>query len=174
VAARLHFEDWVSFPLERVFLFFANPRNLARIMPPASGTRISHLKLVMPPPHPSGELEETTNLAGVSTEIHTSFRFLPPLPFRATWITLITEFEWNHHFADIQSKGPFRRWRHRHEFDEEVRTGVNGTLVRDIIDYEAGFGFVGALAEKLFLSSRIQRTFAHRQQILSQLLETPF
>jgi hypothetical protein len=25
---------------------------------------------------------------------------IPFLPFRAQWIALITEFEWNHHFAD--------------------------------------------------------------------------
>jgi len=40
------FEVWVPFPLERVFRFFANPENLPRIMPPASGTRIEALRLV--------------------------------------------------------------------------------------------------------------------------------
>jgi hypothetical protein len=31
----MSFEQWVPFPLERVFLFFADPRNLPRLMPPS-------------------------------------------------------------------------------------------------------------------------------------------
>ena len=42
---RLEFGQWVPYPLEEVFLFFADPRNLPRIMPPATGTRIEHLSL---------------------------------------------------------------------------------------------------------------------------------
>jgi ligand-binding SRPBCC domain-containing protein len=170
VAAHVQFEEWVSFPSERVFLFFANPNNLPRIMPPATGTRIDQLKLVAPPPPPSASKTPSTSLAGVGSEIFTSFLVLPPLPFRATWIALITEFAWNHHFSDIQRKGPFRRWQHRHEFFAEIRRGVTGTLVRDVIEYEAGFGIVGTLAEKLFISGQMRRTFAHRQEALGSLL----
>ena len=36
----LEFEQWVPFPLERVFAFFSNPENLPRIMPAASSTRL--------------------------------------------------------------------------------------------------------------------------------------
>ena len=37
---RVQFEDWVPFPIERVFLFFANPENLPRLMPPVTDTRV--------------------------------------------------------------------------------------------------------------------------------------
>ena len=167
--AKLEFEAWVSFPLERVFLFFANPNNLARIMPPASGARIDRVKLVPPPPAPSSHTPNP-NLAGVGTEIFTSFKVLPLLHFRATWITFVTEFEWNQHFADIQTKGPFRRWQHCHEFATEIRHGISGTLVRDVIEYDAGFGFLGTVAEKFFVSAQMGRTFAYRQQILGSVL----
>ena len=70
----------------------------------------------------------------------TSFRVVPFLGVRATWIARITEFEWNHHFADIQVKGPFRVWRHRHELQAETREGVAGTVVRDTIECQLGFG----------------------------------
>ncbi len=169
MAAHLEFEQWVPFPLEPVFRFFANPRNLPRIMPPSTGTRIDDLRLVAPPP-PANETN-FAELAGVGTQIDTSFRVLPPLPFRATWVAVITEFEWNHHFADIQTKGPFKKWHHRHEFSEELRSGMPGTIVRDVIEYEAGFGVAGKLAEKLFISAQMPRMFAHRQQILGSLLE---
>jgi hypothetical protein len=109
MAARLQLEEWVSFSLERVFLFFADPRNLPRIMPPSTGTRIDRLRLVAPPLSPDGMQPRDARLAGVGSEIFTSFRVLPPLPFRATWVAVIAEFEWNHHFADIQEKAPSSR-----------------------------------------------------------------
>src|SRR6478672_774600 len=136
------FEQWVPVPIERVFLFFANPGNLPRIMPPRTGTELVRPKLV-PPPGITEERATITDrppLAGVGSEIVTSFRLFPFLPFRAQWIALITEFEWNHHFADIQKKGPFKRFRHRHEFSAETRNGASGTTVRDVIEYDPGFG----------------------------------
>jgi ligand-binding SRPBCC domain-containing protein len=171
MAASLQFEEWVSFPLERVFEFFANPRNLPRIMPLATDTRIEQLKLVAPSPSPLRSQTRKADLAGVGSEIFTSFLVLPPLPFRTSWVAAISEFEWNHHFADIQKEGPFRRWRHRHEFASDTRRGIQGTVVRDVIEYEAGFGFAGLLAEKLFISGQMRRTFAHRQRVLASLLQ---
>ena len=94
----------------------------------------------------------------------------PFLPLRAQWIARITEFEWNHHFADVQQKGPFKRWHHRHEFVAQSRNGVEGTLVRDVIEYEVGLDPLGALANLLFIDRQMRETFARRQTILPQLL----
>ena len=106
----------------------------------------------------------------MGTTIVTSFRVFPLFPLRAQWIARITEFEWNHHFADVQDKGPFKSWHHRHEFVGESRGGVEGTLVRDLIDYEVGFSFIGAIANALFIRRQMEKTFAQRQQILPALL----
>ena len=163
------FEQWVPFPLPRVFLFFANPRNLPRIMPPATDTRLDRLALV-PPPNPRGSSTSDTSLAGVGSLIVTSFRVLPPLPFRARWIARITDFEWNHHFADTQDKGPFRTFQHRHEFSAEEKDGVPGTIVRDRIEYDIGLGLAGRIAT-LFVGPQMARTFRHRQQVLATLLD---
>ena len=92
------------------------------------------------------------------------------LPFRAQWIALITEFEWNHHFADIQKKGPFKQFQHRHEFSAETRDGVSGTIVRDVIRYDPGFGLLGNLAQKFFIAPSMKRTFEYRQSRLEMLL----
>jgi hypothetical protein len=78
----------------------------------------------------------------------TCFRPFTFLPFRAPWIALITEFEWNHHFADVQKKGPFKRFQHRHEFSEEPRNGASGTTVHDVIEYDPGFGALRDLAQR--------------------------
>src|SRR4030088_1568538 len=118
---QLQFEQWVAFPLEHVFAFFSNPRNLPRIMPPRSDTKITRIDRV-PPPAIDGT---SSNLAaGVGSVIVTSFRIFPPLPFRAQWIARIVEFEWNHHFADVRDEGPFPSWHHRHEFIAQTHNGV--------------------------------------------------
>ena len=92
------------------------------------------------------------------------------LPLRARWVARITEFEWNHHFADVQDKGPFKRWHHRHEFRAETRDTISGTLVRDVIDYEVGFGFLGRIADATFVRRQMESTFARRQESLPKLL----
>jgi ligand-binding SRPBCC domain-containing protein len=168
VTTQLHFDDWVSFPLPRVFAFFSNPENLPRIMPAATGTRLDQLFLVSPPS--SQGSVAPSQAAGVGSVIVTSFRLIPFLPARAQWIARITDFEWNHHFADMQQKGPFRQWHHRHEFQSETRNGVDGTLVRDVIEYEVGFGSLGTLANLLFVEPQVSRIFVQRQQALPQLL----
>ena len=100
----------------------------------------------------------------------TSFRPLPFIPLRTEWIALIIEFEWNHHFADIQKKGPFKRFQHRHEFSVEVREGASGTTVRDLIEYDAGFGPLGDLAKRIFVAPGLKQTFEYRQKMLEKLL----
>ena len=162
------FEQWVPFPVDRVFLFFANPENLPRIMPPETDTRIDKFQLAPPPSPP--KLAQPVPLAGVGSEIHTSFRLVAGLPFRARWIARITEFEWNHHFADIQEKGPFKSFHHRHEFADETRDEVKGTRVRDHINYEIGFSIAGSIAQKLFAGPQMAGTFLYRQQALENLL----
>jgi ligand-binding SRPBCC domain-containing protein len=164
---RFQFSDWVPFPVERVFLFLANPENLPRIMPPSTGTRIDALRLVPPTTPPTSTAEP---IAGLGSEIVTSFRILPFLSVRATWIARITEFEWNHHFADVQVEGPFRIWRHRHTLRRETRNEVEGTVVTDEIGCQVGLGVIGRLALRFVLASQIASTFAYRQNVLPRLL----
>ena len=161
----LQFEQWVPFPVERVFAFFSNPENLPRIMPAASSTKILGLKRVAPTSLPAGALA-----AGVGSTIVTTFRVFPFLPLRAQWIARITEFEWNHYFADVQDKGPFKVWHHRHEFRADTREGVLGTVVCDVIEYEVGFGLIGAIANALFVRRQMEDTFAQRQELLPKIL----
>ena len=166
---RIQFEQWVPIGIEKVFLFFANPNNLPRIMPPDSGTKLAALRLAHPPDS-TAPVPNLDSLAGVGSEIVTSFRPFTFLPFRAEWIALITEFEWNHHFADIQKKGPFRQFQHRHEFTAETRNGASGTTIRDMIEYDPGFSVLGDLAQKLFIAPSLRQTFEYRQRMLLKIL----
>jgi hypothetical protein len=51
-----------------------------------------------------------------------------------------------------------------------VRNEINGTLVRDVIDYEVGSGFLGGIINDLFVRRQMEQTFAQRQRLLPKLL----
>lgn len=164
---RARFEQWIPEPLERVFSFFSEPLNLPRLMPPELAAELLTVRKVSPP---SPETAAASSAAGVGTEISLSVRLLPFMPYRTRWVARIVEFEPNRHFVDVQVKGPFRRWRHRHEFESTERDGKPGTLVRDDLEYEIGFGLLGDMVARWLVARKVQSTFAARQQRLAELL----
>jgi ligand-binding SRPBCC domain-containing protein len=167
-----HFETEHVLPIsiDRVFRFFANPANLPRIMPPSTGAELLCVKLLPPPGVSAVSATVTTQepLAGIGSEIIVSVRILPFLPFRMQWIAKITEFEWNHHFADEQISGPFKIFQHRHE----LRSDTRGTIVRDAIEYNVGFGWLGTLINAIVVAPMLRRTFRYRQQAVERLLRS--
>ena len=46
-------EQWLPYPIETVFAFFANPENLPPLMPAWQKARIEKLSIVPPPPRSS-------------------------------------------------------------------------------------------------------------------------
>jgi ligand-binding SRPBCC domain-containing protein len=53
---------------------------------------------------------------------------------------------------------------------ERRGTRSSGTVIRDVIEYDIGFGWLGKLAEKLLISRQLQRTFEYRQKALEKLM----
>lgn len=172
MAHRAQFEQWIPVEIEKVFLFFANPSNLPRIMPPSSGTELREVKLVAPPGYETGEstITDVQPLAGAGSEIITSFRLVPFLPFRGTWVARITESKWNDHFVDEQIKGPFKSFRHRHQLSRKTLDGIDGTQIQDVVDYEVGFGLLGEIANLLLIQRMLHRMFEYRQSAVTKLL----
>jgi ligand-binding SRPBCC domain-containing protein len=167
VKSRFESEQWLTQAVEKVFAFFADPHNLPRIMPPAMDAKLLNLKLVSAQ---TGGSDEGSVAAGPGSEMVLSFRVVPGLPFRGKWVARITECEINNFFADVQVKGPFKSWHHRHEFVRQTRDGAPGTLIRDVVAYEVGFGPLGSLADRIFVRRRLQQTFAWRQKAVRELL----
>ena len=89
----LRMEQWVPFPMNRVFDFFADPRNLPPLMPAWQKARIVAAAIVPPPAPPSGRTP-TGHEAGVGSKMTITFRPVPLLPFRLRWEALIEEFAW--------------------------------------------------------------------------------
>ena len=140
-------DQWLPFPLPVVFAFFANPQNLSPLMPAWQHARIEELRLVAPPPPPPGTPVKLGTGAGTTMAL--SFRPLPYLPIYMNWHAMIPEFVWNDHFCDEQTSGPFRYWRHCHSVKAERRDGVDGTLVKDRVEYAMPLGPLGDLVHQI-------------------------
>jgi ligand-binding SRPBCC domain-containing protein len=172
MSRRFESEQWVPAPVERVFAFFADPHNLPRIMPPALGTKLVKLNL-MPPRLAAGQVPPgMLRMAGAGTEMTVAFRVVPFLPVHERWIVNITEFSLNEYFHDSQRQGPFRRWEHTHSFESMMQGGTLGTLIRDEVDYEVGFGVVGRALEAALFQGIFRATFNYRKRMVDQLFGT--
>jgi ligand-binding SRPBCC domain-containing protein len=110
---RLHAEQLVARPIEEVFAFFSRPENLARITPPGMG------------------FDRLSDDADMRTGLEIDYRIRPLLGIPMRWRTRIDGYEPPFSFSDVQLRGPYRRWEHRHTF-----TSVpTGTLIEDDITY---------------------------------------
>lgn len=82
------------------------------------------------------------------------------LPLQMT--SRITEMKSPDYFVDEQVKGPFRRFRHVHEFSQDP----SGTTMIDRIEFAAPFGPIGRLVERLVLARYLQKLIEARNQYL--------
>jgi ligand-binding SRPBCC domain-containing protein len=127
---RIATSQWVPFPVELVFAFFANPTNLPYLTPLRMRMRIEDARIVPAPVRPVAAdpaRRFQSVAAGVGSEILISFYPIPWVPKRLSWMARITEFAWNSYFCDEQMRGPFASFHHRHGIEPETRDGLEGT-----------------------------------------------
>jgi ligand-binding SRPBCC domain-containing protein len=167
---RFQAEQWLPYPLETVFAFFADPANLPRLMPDWQRARIDHATFAAPPPPPKLFPGSDRITAGTGTRLTITIRPLPLLPFRLPWIAVIEDFRWLEGFCDVQERGPFAYWRHCHTVRAETRNGIAGTHLRDAVEYEPPFGPLGSIANAIFLRRQLAATFRFRQKRTLELL----
>jgi ligand-binding SRPBCC domain-containing protein len=172
-----HSEQWLPYPVEQVFAFFANPENLPHLMPSWQKARIEEAIFAPPQTAPQtvASPSRKATVAGIGTRLTLSFRPFPYSPIRLPWEAEITEFIWNDHFCDRQLRGPFAYWHHCHTTHSEARanslgTLTHGTLLCDEVEYEMPFGKLGDIAQQLFVVRQIEDTFTYRHARTSELL----
>ncbi len=144
VTFTLERDVWLPRPLDDVFAFFADARNLERLTPPS--LRFELLGGSAAPMHVGMRLDYRIRLYG--------------LPIR--WQSEITVFEPPLRFVDEQRRGPYRRWVHTHTF--EARD--DGTVVRDHVEYAVPGG---RLVQRLLVQPDLDRIFAYRRRVLLDL-----
>ncbi len=134
-------ETIVPAPLERVFPFFADAKNLERITPPWLNFRI---------------LSQSTPEIGEGTLFTYALR-IKKFPVR--WITRIEEWNPPFHFVDNQIKGPYRLWHHTHRFEARG----NQTWMEDVVRYEIPFGALGRLLAGRMIAKDVAEIFECRR-----------
>ena len=78
------------------------------------------------------------------------------------WRTEIIDWNPPHSFVDQQLRGPYREWHHTHEFVSQD----GGTLCSDRVRYSV---YGGALTQRLFVKTDVDRIFRYRLQRMREL-----
>ncbi|HEY9713490.1 MAG TPA: SRPBCC family protein [Chroococcales cyanobacterium] len=143
-----HLERTTFLPEPRAvaFSFFADAHNLERITP-----EFLHFHILTPDP--------IVMRAGTRIDYE-----LVLYGIRMKWQTLIEEFVEGDYFIDLQVSGPYRLWRHRHEFQDIP----GGSLMIDRVDYELPFGPLGRVVRRLFVRSSLERVFNYRSKAIAE------
>jgi ligand-binding SRPBCC domain-containing protein len=89
------------------------------------------------------------------------------IPWRLT--SRITAVDRPKMFVDEQVRGPFRRFHHEHRFEPSD----TGTLMTDIVDFEAPAGLFGRLVERFALASYMRRLIDERNKFLATRAAQP-
>ncbi len=142
-------EQWLPADKEKVWTFISDPKNLAKITPDYMNFVITSLD----------------EIDGMYPGMIVSYR-VSPLPFfRSTWVTEITEILENQYFIDEQRVGPYSLWHHQHH----IETKDGGTLMTDIVSYKPPFGFLGSIANWLFIEGQLKKIFDYRRSRMEEI-----
>jgi ligand-binding SRPBCC domain-containing protein len=134
---------------EEVFAFFAEAGNLELLTPP-----FLNFSILTPQPISMNEgtlIDYRIGLFGV--------------PLR--WHTRIETFDPPSSFVDVQLSGPYRLWRHRHEFISVPE----GTRMHDHVDYALPFGPLAPIVRSLVVRRTLDRIFDYRTAAIERIFK---
>ena len=145
---QLYREQQIDCNIETAWEFFSSPFNLSKITPKDMGFTVT------------SDSDNKTIYKGMEIEYTVS----PLLKIPMKWKTIITDVVFQKSFTDIQAKGPYKYWNHFHEFEANDK----GVLIKDTVDYELPFGFLGTIAHGLFVRKKLESIFNYRFQFLEK------
>lgn len=133
--------------LESVFDFFNRPENLEKLTPCFLKFRVlTPVPLAM---HNGAIFDYRIRLLGI--------------PIR--WTSIIAQYDPPHSFVDIQLRGPYSFWHHKHSF---VQRG-GGVEVTDEVHYDVGYFFMGKMLNALMIKHQLQLIFSYRKKAIQDL-----
>ncbi|MBI2780634.1 MAG: NAD(P)H-binding protein [Chloroflexi bacterium] len=147
----LHASQLVARPIDEVFGFFSRPENLARITPPGMG------------------FDRLSDDVDMRPGLEIDYRIRPLLGIPMRWRTRIDGYEPPTAFSDVQLRGPYKRWEHRHTF----RSVPGGTLIEDDVTYELPLGPLGGPAHRLVVRAQLLEIFRHRARTIEAIFAVP-
>ena len=125
------------------FAWHQRPGALARLLPPWENIQV---------------LRRAANI-----DVGSQVEFLTRVgPFPLRWLAEHTACCPPEYFEDVQLHGPFKHWRHRHQFNE-MPDGK--TILEDQLEYSLPGGRCGAWIARQSVEKKIERMFAFRHAV---------
>jgi ligand-binding SRPBCC domain-containing protein len=141
-------EQVIPAPLDRVWAYFCNPKNLNEITPEDMNFEIVR----------GGEV---AMYEGQIIEYRVEFI----RGVRSLWLTEIAHVREGEYFVDEQRVGPYRFWYHEHIFEKTP----NGTKMTDQVTYAVPFGVLGDVLNAVWVSKRLETIFDFRARKIAEL-----
>ena len=138
---------WIARSPDVVFAFFADPSAVVALTP----ARLA-LRLATPP----GTIE-----AGTVLDYRLRWLGVP-----LSWRAFIREYDPPYRFVDVQVRGPYARWEHRHVFVADS----GGTWMEDRVTYRLPFGPLGRLAHAFVVGRQLDALWGYRERRIAELL----
>jgi ligand-binding SRPBCC domain-containing protein len=140
----------VPMGLDEAWAFFSSPINLRKITPEHMAFEIK------------GDLSE---LKKVYAGQIINYTVKPIARIPLAWTTEITHVVDHQYFIDEQRFGPYSFWHHQHFF-----TAIPGGVeIEDIVHYKLPLGFLGDIANALFVKQQLKGIFDFRFQKLNEM-----
>lgn len=140
-------EMWLPYPVDTVFSFFQEAKNLEAITPDFLQFRILNV---------STENIEQDTLIDYRLKLY-------GIPFK--WRTKITDWQPPHQFTDSQLKGPYQKWVHTHRFQEKD----GGALMTDRVIYRISGGVFAPFVNKFFVRNNVENIFTYREAKIREI-----
>ncbi len=145
----LTFQTELPYPIEEVFTWHMRSGACDRLIPPWEKIRIIK--------HPQTVINE----ADVYLRYDLSGFLNLKCPY-FNWHLKHADLVHNKSFTDLQIKGPFKAYRHRHLFSGDHKR----TVLNDQIDYELPLSSISHRISKNLIDKQLARTFYYRDCIL--------
>jgi len=142
-------ESFIKAPPEKVFGFHKLPDAFERLVPPWEKVKII----------------QKADISKLGSRTIIESRILGPI--KVKWIAEHTAYDPPRMFEDIQIKGPFRKWRHRHI----VIPHKDGSILRDEIEFEPPLAIFGPLAAPMAIRPRLEKMFTYRHEVTRRWCE---
>jgi len=140
-------QQWIARPVDEVFRFFSEVKNLEVITPP--WLKFEVVKASTPDIQKDTLIDYKLKIRGV--------------PVR--WQSKIESWDRGTRFVDIQTKGPYKYWHHTHTFE----AFAGGTLMTDIVRFQVPMGWFGKLLIGKLVQKDVETIFKFRQEKIEEL-----
>ena len=141
-------EQNIPAPVQKVWDYFCDPKNLNEITPPDMNFEIVQ----------GGDVKM---YEGQIIEYRVEFL----RGVRSLWLTEIAHVRDGEYFVDEQRVGPYSFWYHEHMFKKIP----SGTRMTDRVTYVVPFWMLGDLLDAVWISRRLDHIFDFRRQKIVEL-----